>query len=659
MKKKLISILLCLTMCLSAISVTAWAEEKPPVEINDTNFPDEVFREYVSVELDKDEDGKLSAAEIADVTVIYAEQMGIASLEGIEFFTALRELHCGQNELTSLDVGQNTALEVLYCNQNELTSLDVSQNTALKELNCFFNHLTSLDVSANKELEKLYCNVNPLGELDVSKNIALKELNCNQNELVTLDVSKNTELTGLSFALNLISDVDLSKNTELQTLICAENELTGLDLSSNTKLTYLHCGHSPDPENDKAKLTELDISCCPALEELHCEYHALTVLDLSKNTALTYLDCIHNELTELDVSHCPVLEGLHCAENAALSGLNLDGSSALLALDCGYGNLSELNVSDCTLLEMLACGYNDLTELDVSRNTALTYLDCSYNGLTELDVSGLTELTDLICTDNHLTELDIRATQALLLQDPEEKYLDFFGNQSDGSVTVYMTAEQKTFYDGIYAELERNSGVLAVVSPTMPSSMVTVSVTFMADNSMLNFCVDVKASDYYYDSVLWAYKNGICNGIDNVHFGPNAPVTRAQVVTFLWRAAGKPVVDYAMNMADVTSDAYYAEAVRWALAEGITKGTSDTTFSPDAVCTRGQIVTFLARFAGVKDAETVSAFTDVKPTDFFAAAVKWAKDNGVTSGTSETKFSPNDNCTRAQVVTFLYRLLGR
>ena len=107
-----------------------------------------------------------------------------------------------------------------------------------------------------------------------------------------------------------------------------------------------------------------------------------------------------------------------------------------------------------------------------------------------------------------------------------------------------------------------------------------------------------------------------------------------------------------MQMDDVKSG---AEAVRWALREGVTMGTSDMTFSPDAVCTRGQIVTFLARFAGVKDADTASVFNDVKSSDYFAAAVKWAKDNGVTSGTSATTFSPSANCTRAQVVTFLYR----
>ena len=175
---------------------------------------------------------------------------------------------------------------------------------------------------------------------------------------------------------------------------------------------------------------------------------------------------------------------------------------------------------------------------------------------------------------------------------------------------------------------------------------------------MLNFFVDVKATDYFYDAVLWAAENGITKGTDDVHFSPSMGTTRAQVVTFLWRAAGcpEPKGD-AGKFVDVPANEYYAKAVAWAIEQVITKGTSETTFSPDVVCTRGQIVTFLARFAGVADeaAGYTHGFTDVKATDYFNNAVAWAKDNKVTEGTSATTFSPNTDCTRAQVVTFLYR----
>ena len=130
---------------------------------------------------------------------------------------------------------------------------------------------------------------------------------------------------------------------------------------------------------------------------------------------------------------------------------------------------------------------------------------------------------------------------------------------------------------------------------TMPGSRVEVKVTFMEDNSVLNFFYDVPNGAYYYDAVKWAVDNGITGGVGNSLFAPNQPCTRGQIVTFLWRAAGSPVVNYAMNMTDVAEDAYYGEAVRWALSEGITTGIGDTAFGPDAACTRAQIVTFLYR----------------------------------------------------------------
>ena len=193
---------------------------------------------------------------------------------------------------------------------------------------------------------------------------------------------------------------------------------------------------------------------------------------------------------------------------------------------------------------------------------------------------------------------------------------------------------------------------------TMPASKVTVTATFMDDNTMLNFFVDVKASDYYYDAVLWAAQNGITSGTDAEHFSPNQPCTRAQIVTFLWRAAGSPVVNYAMNMSDVPEGSYYAEAVRWALSEGITTGTTENTFSPDSECTRAQAVAFLFRYAAseaVTLQELVSGFSDADSVPGYALpAMNWALAEEIVQGNG-SKLMPNDSCTRAQIVTFLFR----
>ena len=190
---------------------------------------------------------------------------------------------------------------------------------------------------------------------------------------------------------------------------------------------------------------------------------------------------------------------------------------------------------------------------------------------------------------------------------------------------------------------------------TMPAGKVEVKATFMEDNSMLNFFYDVPNNAYFYEAVKWAVENGITTGVGNDLFAPEQPCTRAQIVTFLWRAAGSPEPKgTAAGMTDVVSGSYYEKAVAWAIENGITTGTTATTFSPDATCTRGQSVTFLYR-ALKGSASGSTNFTDVASDAFYADAVNWAVANNVTNGTSNTTFSPNADCTRAEIVTFLYR----
>lgn len=188
----------------------------------------------------------------------------------------------------------------------------------------------------------------------------------------------------------------------------------------------------------------------------------------------------------------------------------------------------------------------------------------------------------------------------------------------------------------------------------MPAGKVEITPSFVKQTPSQAF-VDVKTGDYFYDAVLWAVEKGITNGTSAETFSPEAPCTRAQIVTFLWRAAGSPVVNYAMDLSDVAGDAYYAEAVRWALSEGITTGTSADQFSPDATCTREQAVTFLWRAAGSPAVSSGSAFEDVGADAYYARAVAWAAQNGVTNGISQALFGTGSDCTRAQIVTFLYR----
>ena len=228
------------------------------------------------------------------------------------------------------------------------------------------------------------------------------------------------------------------------------------------------------------------------------------------------------------------------------------------------------------------------------------------------------------------------------------------------TVTVTVTPDAGYQLDKLTVT-DKNGNVLKLTdkgdgkySFTMPDGKVEVKAVFAKEVKTSPFG-DVSTDAYYYKAVQWAQEKGITDGISSDLFGPKQPCTRSQIVTFLWRAAGSPEPKgTAAGMTDVAPGSYYAKAVAWAVENGITTGTAEGTFSPDATCTRAQAVTFLARAQNAK-ATGKTAFSDVPADSYFADAVAWAQANGVTTGTSETTFSPDNDCTRAQIVTFLYR----
>ena len=299
MNRKQLTALLALCAALCLLPALALAEGAAGVDIDPTNFPDAAFRAYVA-SFDTDKDKLLSPAELTNVTEMVIRNKSIGDLTGIEHFTALTNLNCRWNQLTSLDVSQNTALQVLNCNNNPLTSLVLGGNTALTKLLCANNQLTALDVSKNTALEELDCGDNQLTSLDVSANTALKQLYCMNNPLTALDVSANTALTDLNCINTQRASLDVSKNTSLTSLLCGENQLTSLDVSKNT-----------------------------ALEDLDFRWNQLTSLDVSKNAALKDLDCRWNQLTSLDLSANPKLSFSHCSTNNNTYRLTLDASRTL------------------------------------------------------------------------------------------------------------------------------------------------------------------------------------------------------------------------------------------------------------------------------------------------------------------------------------------
>ena len=320
MNRKLLTALLALCAALCLLPALALAEGAADVAIDPTNFPDANFRIYVST-FDTDNDDRLTPAELAAVENMALYNKSIGDLTGIEHFTALTELDCRRNQLTSLDLSKNTALQVLNCNNNPLTSLVLGGNTALTKLSCTNNQLTSLDLSKNTALQVLDCEGNQLTSLDVSNNTALKELYCGDNPLTSLDVSANTALTDLNCINTQRTSLDVSKNTALTSLLCGDNQLTSLDVSANTALTSLLCA--------KNQLTSLDVSKNTDLTDLDCRWNQLTWLDVSKNTALTDLDCRWNQLTSLDLSANTKLSFSHCSTNDNTYRLTLDESRTL------------------------------------------------------------------------------------------------------------------------------------------------------------------------------------------------------------------------------------------------------------------------------------------------------------------------------------------
>ncbi|MEP3446198.1 MAG: T9SS type A sorting domain-containing protein [Flavobacteriaceae bacterium] len=426
------------------------------VQIPDTNFKTALL---ANLEINTDNNTEISCSEAANFTgTMDVRNLSITDLTGIEAFTNIDVLLCGQNSLTSLDLSNNTSLRILVCSINDIAFLDVSNNPLLDYLSCYENNLTVLDVSNNPALEYLGCSENSLSSLDVSNNPLLEQLRCQFNSLTSLDVSNNPLLEELFCYNNGIADLNLSNNPMLENLICSDNALAGLDVSNNTNLLSLNCSVNP--------IFNLDVSNNTALTSLYCVGNSLTSLDVSNNQALDDLRCYFNELTSLDVSNNPALTELR-GYNNQLSSLNVANgnntaimvfetmnnpnlnciqvddptysttnwtnidTAASFSTDCSFVYIPDTNFktalvnntaintdNDAEISYAEASAFSgtlDVPSLNIADLTGiaafvnLTNLDCSNNALTSLDVSNNINLTFLGCSNNALTSLDLSA----------------------------------------------------------------------------------------------------------------------------------------------------------------------------------------------------------------------------------------------------------
>ncbi len=370
-----LALLLCSASAMGVSKMSSKAAEGD-VEINETNFPDEVFRNYVLDEIDIDDDGVLSVEEQANTSTIFISNMGLTDAKGIEYFTNLIALYLPDNKLTSIDVSANVKLDILYIHNNaDISSLNVSKNLELTELEISYTQISDIDLSKNTDLKELVCNKTNIVNLDLSQNSNLYSVNCKGNDnLISLKLPKSTELRELDCSDTSISELDISANTGLEYLNCGNCRIKSLDLSNQTNLTTLNCSAIPYSGYGLTSLVVPD-----TLHTLKCSYNKLEELDVSKATDLRELQCVKCGLTSLDISNNSELLELMATGNDFSGGIDVSKNTKLTSMELGECGLSDIGLSKNTDLQSIDLSNNKITSIDLSAFTGFKYLYLSGN----------------------------------------------------------------------------------------------------------------------------------------------------------------------------------------------------------------------------------------------------------------------------------------
>ena len=700
----------------SDIVTAAFIKIVDGVAVDTFNFPDKNFRDVVKT-FDTDDNNILSDTEVAAVKKIDCKGRAIINLKGIEYFTALEYLYCSDNALTALNLSSNSKLTNLNASGNireitltgntfdlsSLTGFDVSKARNWQGGTVSGNTLT---VDGNAAVVIYSYDISYTGtELDDEEKdviftlaiagrgteIAINETNFPDKDFreFLLDkeanIDRNQDGKLSTWEIALVQDIDvydmeiadltgIEYFTELKYLDCAGNHLTSLDLSRNTKLAELDAENNTytiTPVNDRFYLASLpagfDVAKTSHWQGGTVSGNILTINSDVDEVTYDY-DCGKDFTTtftlEIPTQYTVTAHGLYGGvmgitpgedytarytvgaqvglqigkrNSFTLQGLTLEGiSEEQLQWQAKDAESTTRGIS----FEMPA--HNVTVTVNWKANGSSSGGGSSGGGGGGTSTPGYTVSADK--TENGTVTVSSKSAS------------------KGDTVTITATPDKGYELSGIKV-IDQNGREVKLTDKgsgkytfTMPAGKITVKAVFMDDNTMLNFFTDVHAEDYYYDAVLWAAQKGITGGMSDTLFAPNAACTRAQIVTFLWRAAGSPEPKQLSTFGDVPADAYYAKAVAWAVENGITNGTTDTTFGPDETCTRAHGVTLLSRAAGTNTASGNSNFADVDANAYYASAVKWAVDNGITNGISSSLFGPDSSCTRAQIVTFLSRM---
>ncbi len=633
-------------------------------------------------------------------------------IKTVKLNTQLRVFHCSSNEITNLNLTQAPGLEQLYCSRNSLSSLNLSVVPELRTLSCQENNLGSLDLRYNPKLTALYALATGLTEIDVSQNPLLADLDCRCNSLTSLDLSHNPELTSLACGQNQLTELDLSCNPRLKELICVDNPLTELDLSKNPELRTLSCYCSQITKLDlRNNLILTDTLLRGTANTTNAEY------DEYRKAYLYYNSClIINKNTDLIYENT---EPVYSLNVYAVSGGAAGGSVQLSTLFAQEGDTVTVTAEPNPGSRVLKATVQTVDNLpmDITGNlqfvmpaadaNVLVYFaeaGADVHAISVVNIgNGQTSVVPLIAEQGKTISLyylpdagwklgGITVTgddgQAVELISPSAFVMP------DTDVTVTATYEPS---DGKQIFLDLGPGGTASLSATMAETGTEITVTVEPDHghrvervtwtpaggeeqditvtrrfimpdanvtvkvrfAWINPFVDVSEEDWFYTPVLWAYYNEpqITAGTDATHFSPGNTVTRAEAMVFFWAANGHPEPQTTKSpFKDVKKSHWAFKAVMWAVENGITGGTDaeGKYFSPARTCTRSEILQFLYAAMGKPEYHIANPYSDVKNKHWYKDGAIWAYEYGLERG-ENGKFNATTPCTRASVVTYLYR----
>ena len=704
MKKRILSIFLCLVMVFSLLPFTASAASAVP--INEETFPDPVFREYVlkivgSSVLTEEKARQIEVLDVSDDNIkeVLGDRAPITSLMGIRYLRYVKDLNCSGQELKkTLNLEQNSRVEKLNCSGNQLTGLWFHTGSSLRYLDCSVNQFTALDLSKNPELTELSCSSNKLTSLDLSANKKLQKIVAQTNALTTLDTRNLPELTDLYLWGNHdLKSIDVSKNTKLEFLSASHCKLTSLNVSNNRKLVKLYV--------DDNQLTALDVRSNYMLKKLGCYENQITALDLSSNVSLEYLGVNDNPITELNLHPLSNLQELSCYK-MKLTKLDVSRCTELRRLYCNDNQIETLDLRSNKKLQTLYCQNNRLSWLDLSSNTALDprYVDCSgnvydikvdrnlqYRVYPDLPCYGATEGTYFTAarasdwTGGTVSKVD--GWDVLTLDNARVKEVTYkydTGNARIGKVAFTLKTEVPAAYVISSAALTVQSPVEgeSAANPTVTTASGAKYVVERADwrvsGSMTVYTGAFEKGKSYTLNLLLAPKSGY-------HFGDSESMQvtvngkKAEkvlpykggklIVTATFTADGLCTISFDPNGGTGTMQPLKVKA-------GEEFELPECTFTPPEgkefagwlaengkVYPAGDIVlsysssVLKATWKDTAEVDVTQMFTDVTK-NWAYPGIQYCVTHGIMGGMGDGTFAPTGTTTRAQIVQILYNLEG-